>query len=116
MREQIHMRRERRRPPAKPVLACAAVVAALLVAPSLASACPSLAKEQSFVGTVSMSFSGSASGSNASDGGTLTVSLDRTASDLRVEVKRGPSSALGAVFGGSVTGGTITVDDQYADS
>ena len=95
------------------------VAAGVLAAPvASASACPSFKTVASFHGTASTSFSGSASGSDGS-GGTQTVSLSRTASDLQLNlatVATGVGIVYGAQPGVSPSGGSISVNDQYTDT
>jgi hypothetical protein len=95
--------------------------AVLLAEPSVGSAgsCASLAGVKAFTGTASTSFSGSASGSDGT-GGTKMVSLSRTASGLRLNlsiVGKGPTgTTYGAHPGQSPSGGSISVNDNYADN
>lgn len=98
----------------KSLLAFLASVVALLVAPVAANACASLARVQGFDGGAHMAFSNSASGDNGS-GGTETISLNRTASNLKVDLtRRVPSRLPGyVVFLGKVTGGDVSVHDSF---
>ena len=60
---------------------------ALLVSPVAANACPSLAGVKSFHGGAHLAFSGTASYQGE------TISLDRTASDLKLTLTRRGSAA-----------------------
>ena len=100
---------------ARLVIAVGALGGALLVAPTAASACPSLAKAEAFQGTASTSFSATASGDD-NNLGTTTVSLSRSADALRIDLSIVGSSAVGTVFEGAATGGAVNVNDHYTDS
>ena len=89
------------------VIAVSVLVGALLLSLATASACASLAAAQSFKGTVSTSFSATASGDD-NDLGTATASLDRRA-DLRFDLVDKISGPGGTVFDGNPSGGTVTV-------
>src|SRR5579884_1053285 len=91
------------------VLALCASAAALLAAPFAASACPSLASVKAFRGEASMAFGGTASS------GAKTITLGRTADELKVDLNaKGGGHGL-IDFTGKASGGSVAVHDTYKD-
>lgn len=92
--------------------------AALLVAPVAANACASLAGVKAYHGEASMAFSATASAPDSASGGTQTISLNRTAEELKIDLPvKVANPTLGYVeFLGSVTGGDVSVRDTVLDS
>jgi beta-lactam-binding protein with PASTA domain len=85
---------------------------ALLGAPTASGACTSFDKAEAFQGTSGTSFRATISRSDTS-GDTTTVSLDRSASDLRVDLNVKGSSSVSTFFNGRLTGGAVSVNDHY---
>jgi len=96
--------------------ACLLVSTAGLAAPTTASACPSLAHVTAFRGHVTeLTFTGQATGSDG-NGGTASITLDRNATAIPINLTHHAHGPLGTVFTGSPPrGGAISVDDTFTD-
>ena len=88
--------------------------AALLAAPAVASACPSVNRVQSFNGTVSLSYQRTVTASDG-QGGTETLTLNHTATGLNVAIALVYPDVRPPYWQGSTSGGNVTVNDVFDD-
>ena len=90
--------------------------------PRAAAGCPSLARVASFHGLVnSLSFSGTATGTDPGNGGSQTIGLEREASNLQLKLAAKVTGALpgyGVVtfFTGKSKSGAISAVDTFANT
>ncbi|MBS1860564.1 MAG: hypothetical protein JSS68_02520 [Actinobacteria bacterium] len=104
------------------VLAFLIAAALAVLAPNAAGACPSWAGVKGFEGHVAMSFTQSASGVDPGNGGTQTITLDRNASHLEVDLHgRLTSNGPGILkrvtqFLGRTSGGSVSVTDRLINT
>ena len=87
----------------------------LLVAPALASACPSLARVRGFHGLVHFSFDSTVSGADG-NGGMETVKLFLGVQNLNVHLHRVFVHGGRGLFSGYANGGDVDVDNTLKDT
>lgn len=101
------------RRPAYALVVMTAVLACSAAAPGAASACVNAATAKSFQGQAHMYTIISATGTTPGAGGLETVTLDREALNLHLNLAHKAIGKGGTVFfGGKMTGGTVTVKDS----
>jgi hypothetical protein len=88
---------------------CAAV-------PAGASACASLAGVKSFHGSAHMVFGAGAAGEDPGSGGIETVTLNRVATQLKLNLDTKEIGKKDTLFLGTVSGGTVSVGDSLNNS
>lgn len=91
-----------------------ALSAALLAAPAVAVACPSVNRVQSFNGTVSLSYQRTVTASDG-NGGTETLTLSHTATGLNVSIALVYPGNGPPYWQGSTSGGNVSVNDVLDD-
>ncbi len=106
--------------PVRLLLALSAAAAALAVAPTLASACPSLAGVTAFDGHATMNAGAAGGGADPDTGGTETIQLGEFAQGLNLKLRDKIRGSIGGhrvtEFIGTVTGGTLKADDTFDDT
>jgi hypothetical protein len=92
------------------------LISVLLWLPAGALACPQWSSVKAFAGSADTAFTAAASGSD-DDGGTVTVELDRSGSvNIDLPARTPTSGSTFTEFLGGTGGGTLQVNDTYADS
>ncbi len=95
-----------------------AALVGLVIAPTAASACASVAGVHGFTGHAFVSFTGSASGPITGSGGSESIGIDRKGATLELDLNhrvRGKGKFANTyIFSGKVWAGTISVDDAFS--
>lgn len=105
------------RKPVNALVIAIAVLACSAAAPGAANACVNAATAKSFQGQAHMYTVISATGTVPGAGGTETVTLDREALNLHLNLSHKALGKGGTVFfGGKMTGGAVTVKDSLEGS
>ncbi len=91
-------------------------MAACAAAPPGASACASLAGVKSFHGTAHMVFGAAATGEDPGQGGSETITLNRVATGLKINLDERDIGKKDTAFYGKASGGTVSVGDSFNNS
>ena len=91
-------------------------MAACAAAPAGASACASLAGVKTFHGTAHMVFAVAASGEDPGNGGVETITLNRVATGLKVNLDERDLGKKDTLFDGKASGGNLSVGDTFNNS
>ncbi len=83
------------------------------VMPAGASACASLAGVKSFHGSAQMAFAVAATGEDPGQGGIETITLNRVATGLKVNLDEKDLGRKDTLFDGKVSGGNVSVADTF---
>ncbi len=84
--------------------------------PAGASACASLAGVKSFHGSAQMAFAVAATGEDPGEGGIETITLNRVATGLKVNLDDKDLGKKDTLFDGKVSGGNVSVGDTFNNS